>query len=175
MSDLNLALAANGEFGTHISGRSRNKTVAAAYYNLTAHNRLETSEALADSIREWEASDRAFVPRLGLGSGQLMEYDYEDLLLPGRVAHLATVFQFILGANSTALPVGMALKAFNASATQDDNGAANPAEVTLHPPTCSSRVTDWPRLRSMIKDTYTLRACDRLEAAFASPYEITFA
>ena len=153
MSDAHLAQSANREFGKHTSNPSKNKTVAAAYYDLSDHNRLETSKALANSIREYEASDRAFVPRLGLGSGQLMEYDYEDLLLPGRVAHLSTIFQFILGANSTALPVGMALKAFNTNATEDDNGAANPEEATLHPPTCSSRVTDWPRLRSMIKRT----------------------
>ena len=106
MSNTHLAQTAKREFGTIISN-PKNKTVNAAYHDLSDHNRLETSKALANSIREYEASDRRLVPRLGLGSGQLMEYDYEDLLLPGRVAHLSTIFQFILGANSTALPVGI--------------------------------------------------------------------
>ena len=101
-----------------------------------------------------------------VGSGQLMEYDYESLLLPLRHDHLARIFQFILGSSSFILgnrkdlPAIMASKALRSS---ENNDGAKLAGTTLHPPTCSSRVTDWPKLRTMLSGTNTLTACDRME------------
>lgn len=132
-------------------------------WNLTKYNRLHTSERLAQQVRDYEARERNFVDDLGkslVGSEQLIEYDYESLLLPMRHAHMAAIFQFILGSSKAGIPADMASKAFDSS--NEDEGV--PLEgVTLHPPTCSSRVADWPRLRSMLNGTNTVIACDRME------------
>lgn len=170
ISDDTLALAANREFGTHVSGPKgmlnySKATTLGMYADLTQRNRLRTSEELARQIREYEAIERDFVDALAqslASSGQLMQYDYESLLLPMRQAHMAAIFQFLLGSSRAETPAIMASKAFGSSESSEDEGAALEG-ATLHPPTCSSRVTDWPSLRAMIKGTNTLIACDRME------------
>ena len=169
-----LARASDMEFGSHISspnhklpGFDKTGTVA-AYRNLTERNRLKTSEALAESIREMEHAECKFLSDLQLEeTGQLMVYEYESLLLPRRQAHLAAIFQFLLRSSSAAVPASMAARALNISSMSEDDTGAQLEGVTLHPPTCSSRVTDWPKLRTLLHGTYTQAACDRLEEAFA--------
>ena len=131
--------------------------------NLTERNRLNTSESLAQLVLAFEVRERKFLDDLGeslVGSGQLVEYDYESLLLPMRHAHMAAIFQFILGSSKAGIPAEMASKAFGSSNT--DEGATLDG-ATLHPPTCSSRVTDWSKLRVMLQRTNALLACDRIE------------
>ena len=174
LSDTALAAASDKAFGTHVSNVRGMLNYSTAetlerMQELTERNRLNTSQELAQRVRDYEARERKFVHDLGdslVGSGQLMEYDYESLLLPLRHDHLARIFQFILGSSSFILgnrkdlPAIMASKALRSS---ENNDGAKLAGTTLHPPTCSSRVTDWPKLRTMLSGTNTLTACDRME------------
>ena len=172
LSDEFLAQASEKEFGFHasgLSGRDPAKLIA-MYRNLTEHYRLPVGDAeanyteLAQRIRGFENTELEFLRLLGLAqTGQLMEYNYESLLLPERHSHLTAIFQFLTRSTSAAVPTAMAETALR------DSKHGKSAELeghTLHPPTCSSRVRDWPRLRAMLNGTYTLGACDRLEEAF---------
>jgi hypothetical protein len=168
LSDTALAAASDTEFGTHVSNvrGMLNYSVAETLermQELTERNRLNTSQELAQRIRDYEARERKFADDLGgslVSSGQLMQYDYESLLLPLRHDHLARIFQFIIGSSKSDMPAIMASKAFRSS---ENNDGATLAGTTLHPPTCSSRVTDWPKLRTMLSGTNTRSACDRME------------
>ena len=169
LSDNFLAQASEKEFGFHASGGNDPKLIA-MYRNLTEHYRLPVGDAeasyteLAQRIREFEHAELEFLRLLGLAqTGQLMDYNYESLLLPERHSHLTAIFQFLTRSTSAAVPTAMAERALQ------DSKHCKSAELeghTLHPPTCSSRVRDWPRLRAMLNGTYTLGACDRLEEAF---------
>ena len=168
LSDTALAAASDKAFGTHVSNVRGMLNYSTAetlerMQELTERHRLNTSQELAQRVRDYEARERKFVDDLGdslVGSGQLMEYDYESLLLPLRHDHLARIFQFILGSSKSDMLAIMASKAFRSS---ENNDGATLAGTTLHPPTCSSRVTDWPKLRTMLSGTNTLTACDRME------------
>ena len=188
ISDGYLANAANAQLGGHVSNPLADASIHETYFNLTAHNRLPVTEALAEAIRQYEGYAYRSVeevqritggrPPRGSGgtlftptasawlraSGLLYRYNYEDLIIAdSREEHLGAIFKFLLGANSS-VARAMAAEAFRFTDAQ----AASTGQtiLTLHPPTCSSRVTDWAALRPMINGTYTQRACDRLEREF---------
>merc|ERR1719221_908788 len=112
ISGEDLAHASNRQFGSHIStpmaafNRSKAETLEMTW-NLTKYHRMQTSKWLAQQVRDFEARERKFLDDLGkslVGSEQFIEYDYESLLLPGRHAHLAAIFQFILGSSKAGIP-----------------------------------------------------------------------
>mmetsp|Transcript_21398 Transcript_21398/g.67083 ORF Transcript_21398/g.67083 Transcript_21398/m.67083 type:complete len:336 (+) Transcript_21398:857-1864(+) len=171
VSDNFLALAADKEIGGHVSNpKGAGSELIATYRNLTEHYRLPVGDAeanyieLAQRIRTVENTELEFLRLVGLTqTGQLMEYSYESLLLPERHSHLTAIFQFLTRSTSAAVPTAMAERALR---DLEHGKSAELEGQTLHPPTCSSRVRDWPRLRAMLNGTYTLGACDRLEEAF---------
>ena len=177
ISDSSLAAASDQVYGSHVSKPRKEgafnldgAAFHAAMANLTQSNRLRPTKLLAESIRTMEAEEDAFLRSLAdLGlqrAGRLLVYDYEDLILDHREAHLAVIFEFILRSNYTAnQAVASAIKAF---AEGSDATPESLETNLLHPPTCSSRVENYDRLAALISGTRTIEKCTRLEEYFRS-------
>jgi len=166
LSDALLAKAAREAFGKPVSNpgkAKRGKQSLDDYWLLTARNQLPAGPELAEHVRRGEALDALFQSRLGFtaASNRFFVYDYEQLLLRHRVAHLVAILGFIF--SSTVGTVDMAERIFN----EYELDEAPPLPHTLHPTTCSSRV-NWQALRPLLNGTRTLLMCDRLEARFGA-------
>ena len=157
ISDTALRYAAERELGTHVSQPdASNLTYMREYHALTARNLLRAGPTLAQHVREAEACADEFERQLNLtGTPLMLQYDYEDLLLPGREAQFALLLQFAHSPESTSKALELAASVFPRPVGES---------ITLHPMTCSSRVDDWAALRPYLQGTNTLRVCDRLES-----------
>ena len=123
----------------------------------------------------------------------MLFYHYEDLIGRDRELHVALISQFVLGDPGTEDAVrharqalahvascagtrplswrlaGLSLGGGPRRPSRNQNQVPHPCgEAFVHPPTCASRVDDWPALREKLAGTYAREACDKVDAFLAA-------
>jgi len=149
---------------THASNpQSLDEAQVREYWDFTLSHKLgsETWPELLHFVQDCEAREapyEAVLDELLAPVGLFEKYEYEDVVTqndPGR-DQMRAIFSRLLHNREGGPPDSRTLnETLNLAFSQT-------SEVTLHPPTCDSRVKGWATFEQQLKGTRTLRACDKM-------------